>query len=94
MTSAILTVLGTSFFTMAELWILKLARLDVFGRLSKAYSASGNTRFFLESLLLVAFVLVQPAILIWALGFVSPDMAKGASDGIRAMLSIGLTAGR
>lgn len=94
MATALLSVLGTSLFTLVELWVLKLARLDVVRRLARANAGSDHTRFFLESLVLVAFILVQPALLLGLLALASPDLARGLAEGLQSLLSWGLALGR
>jgi len=93
MAHAILAVLGTSLFTMIELWVLKLARFDVFGRLNRANDSSQSTRFFFEALILVSFVLIQPAILVGVLSLASPDLARTIGTGIQNLVAYGLSFG-
>lgn len=93
MASAIVSVFATALFTLVELWILKKVKLDVFGRLNKAQQASDTTRFFLEALVLVSFILVQPAILVALLGFASDDLAASARTGIETLVAYGFALG-
>ncbi|MAB78798.1 MAG: hypothetical protein CMJ89_05525 [Planctomycetes bacterium] len=93
MTYAIIAILSTALFTLIELWILKKFKFDVFGRLSRAQEASDTTRFFVEALVLVSFILIQPAILIAILSMASPDLAHSARQGIESLVRYGDTFG-
>ena len=89
MAYAVVAVLGTSLFTLIELWILKIFKLDVFGRLDRAQKASDSTRFFIEALVLVSFILIQPAILIGLLDLASPELANSTRKGIETLVAFG-----
>jgi hypothetical protein len=93
MAHAIVAILATALFTLIELWILKKFKFDVFGRLNRAQEATDSTRFFLEALVLVAFILIQPAILIGILGLASPELAYSARQGITALVNYGYAFG-
>lgn len=89
MAYAIVAIFATALFTLVELWVLKMFKLDVFGRLNRAQQASDTTRFFLEALVLVSFILVQPAILVGVLGLASDDLASSARQGIEVLMAYG-----
>ena len=89
MAQAIIAVFGTALFTMMELWVLKMFKFDVFGRLNRAQQASDTTRFFLEALVLVSFILIQPAILVAVLGLVSNELAWSTRQGIEMLVAYG-----
>ena len=91
MAQAILIVLLTALFTMVELWLLKMIKLDVLGRLNRAQQDSDTTRFFLEALVLVAFILIQPAILIGLANLASPDVATSARQGFDTLFRYGMS---
>jgi len=89
MTHAIIAVLATALFTLVELWIFKMFKFDVFGRLNRAQQASDTTRFFLEALVLVSFILIQPAILVGVLGLASDELASSTRQGIEVLIAYG-----
>jgi len=89
MTHAIIAVLATALFTLVELWIFKMFKFDVFGRLNRAQQASNTTRFFLEALVLVSFILIQPAILVGVLGLASDELASSTRQGIEVLIAYG-----
>ena len=89
MAYAIVAIFATSLFTLVELWILKMFKFDVFGRLNRAQQASDTTRFFLEALVLVSFILIQPAILVGVLGLASDELATSARQGIDMLMTYG-----
>jgi len=78
---------------MMELSLLKMFKFDVFGRLNRAQQSSDTTRFFLEALVLVSFILIQPAILIGLLGFASDELSYSALQGIEMLVAYGYAFG-
>jgi hypothetical protein len=79
-----------SILTIAELWVLKHLGFDIVAHLRVSSQKGSRGRFYFEAFGVVAFVLFQPALLVWLLAWLSnninPEILRKLIQAIKPLL--------